>query len=105
MGLWAAEPILRDGTCAMAVLWLSGPVDYASLLRMLCLETASNRWADLLMQPQAGLSNAVPLDPAEFGGAWNRFRTAHDCPSRVQAQLQWSQCWADSMRTRWARPA
>ena len=114
VALWAAERILRDGACAMAVLWLAGPVDYASLRRlqlaaahgncagfvyrpraaartaspaplrlelnpvqgrlavnllkrrgfatsrMLCLETASNRWADLLTQPQVGLSHAVP---------------------------------------------
>lgn len=114
VALWAAERILRDGACAMAVLWLSGPVEYASLRRlqlaaahgncaafvyrpraaartaspaplrlelnpvqgrlavnllkrrgfatsrMLCLETASNRWADLLIQPQVGLSHAVP---------------------------------------------
>lgn len=97
----------------MAVLWLSGPVDYASLRRlqlaaahgncagfvyrprvaartaspaplrlelnpvqgrlavnllkrrgfatsrMLCLETASNRWADLLIQPPVGLPDGV----------------------------------------------
>lgn len=109
VALWAAERIMRDGACAMAVLWLSGPVDYASLRRlqlaaahgncagfvyrpraaarsaspaplrlelnpvqgrlavnllkrrgfatsrMLCLETASNRWADLLTQPQMGV--------------------------------------------------
>ena len=113
VALWAAERILRDGACAMAVLWLSGPVDYASLRRlqlaaaqgncagfvyrpraaartaspaplrlelnpvqgrlavnllkrrgfatsrMLCLETASNRWADLLTQPRVGLPDAV----------------------------------------------
>lgn len=113
VALWAAERILRDGACAMAVLWLGAQVDYAALRRlqlaaahgncagfvyrpraaartaspaalrlelnpvqgrlavnllkrrgfatsrMLCLETASNRWVDLLMSPQAGLPDAV----------------------------------------------
>ena len=34
VALWAAERILRDGTCVMAVLWLAGPVDYAALRRL-----------------------------------------------------------------------
>ena len=123
VALWAAERILRDGACAMAVLWLAGPVDYASLRRlqlaaahgncagfvyrpraaartaspaplrlelnpvqgrlavnllkrrgfatsrMLCLETASNRWADLLTQPPMGIPQKVPQDASQKG-AW-----------------------------------
>jgi cell division inhibitor SulA len=118
VALWAAERVMRDGACAMAVLWLSGPVEYAALRRlqlaaahggcaafiyrpraaarsaspaplrleltpvrgrlavnlmkrrgfansrMLCIETASNRWVDLLEQPSVG----VPVPPVERAG-------------------------------------
>ena len=130
VALWAAERILRDGACAMAVLWLSGPVDYASLRRlqlaaahgncagfvyrpraaartaspaplrlelnpvqgrlavnllkrrgfatsrMLCLETASNRWADLLRQPQVGVPQKVPQDASQKMGRVQRVEPA-----------------------------
>ena len=59
VALWAAERVMRDGACAMAVLWLSGPVEYAAL-RRLQLAAAHGGCAAFLYRPRAAARSASP---------------------------------------------
>ena len=91
VALWAAERIMRDGACAMAVLWLSGPVDYASL-RRLQLAAAHGNCTGFVYRPRAAARTASPaplrleLNPVQGRLAVNLLKRRGFATSQLSAQ-------------------
>ena len=102
VALWAAERVMRDGACAMAVLWLAGPVEYAAL-RRLQLAAAHGGCAAFLYRPRAAARSASPaplrleLTPVRGRLAVNLMKRRGFAASRMVCIETMSNRWADML--------